>query len=69
MQLFTIATIIALAIAIFATYWMNAIRIKTAIKGPNFQIHQLTNEVQRLKVRVSELEDELTKLKNPTGGT
>ena len=69
MQLFTIATIIALAIAIFATYWINAIRIKTAIKRPNFQIHQLTNEVQRLQVRVSELEDDLMKLKNPTGGT
>ncbi|HHZ89584.1 TPA: hypothetical protein EYN65_03385 [Candidatus Poribacteria bacterium] len=42
---------------------MNATQIKTAVKGPNFQIHQLTNEVQQLKVRVSELEDELAKLK------
>ncbi len=63
MEFFLLATVFLLSIAIFVTYQLNARRITTAIKGPNFQIHQLTNDVQKLKVRVSELEDEMMKLK------
>lgn len=63
MEFFLLATVFLLSIAIFVTYQLNARRITTAIKGPNFQIHQLTNDVQKLKVRVSELEDEIMKLK------
>jgi len=62
-EFFLLATVFLLSIAIFVTYQLNARRITTAIKGPNFQIHQLTNDVQKLKVRVSELEDEMMKLK------
>lgn len=63
MEFFLLATVFLLSIAIFVTYQLNARRITTAIKGPIFQIHQLTNDVQKLKVRVSELEDEMMKLK------
>ncbi len=63
MEFFLLAVVFLLSIAIFATYQLNARRIATAIKGPNFQIHQLTNDIQKLKVRVSELEDELVRLK------
>ncbi len=63
MEFFLLAAAFLLSIAIFATYQLNARRIATAIKGPNFQIHQLTNDIQKLKVRVSELEDEMVRLK------
>ena len=62
-EFFLLAAVFLLSIAIFATYQLNARRIATAIKGPNFQIHQLTNDIQKLKVRVSELEDEMVRLK------